>query len=485
MSTIPEVLPEEIEKQKKIEEKAREEAEARRLRILKSSNERIGLVEGTLPKISTNDVDENMSENAGGEDSVPATKTSSGSAARMAAMRRRRFKKANPTEDESLATTETQPTNDENATPTEIESTNISTSIAADQPIPDTVEKEVEMKTSEPIIEENISTKKYQGVAKMRRRMVKDRQNKNDDNTNNNNDDDETLTKLKERALKNISNKNKGLTIQSKFPIYMSIVTVILLFLAGLDVGLHQGQIDYGHQKELLQLHSDLAPRKLGVVLQEKFNKIMKRDGSNSKNKRDLLQDEFNTLQSSTDNLDEFDDNDIKKETNSKPANIDPLFGIDMDKVTEGSGIFYVVARFAVSCHRVNLAVLYYFPKNIINKLLDTLYQLIESPPLFCLVAIVIRQIIGKLILGAKLPTKVIDDNQSSKDVMSMGKAFVVNFIKSSFPTLVTMYDIFTHVRSDMYVVLCGFLVGVVAVHTVTDKLVINDIKEHGGTDEL
>jgi xanthosine utilization system XapX-like protein len=129
--------------------------------------------------------------------------------------------------------------------------------------------------------------------------------------------------------------------------------------------------------------------------------------------------------------------------------------------MTRGTGLYFTLARFAVAVHRFHLSIFYYGPQRLFHALVT---MVTPAPPIFCLVAIVIRQFIGKTILGAKLPSKV-DDETQHKDVMSMIKNFVVNFVLRAFPTAVTVYDVWTHLRADMYVVLCGFFVGIAFSH--------------------
>jgi len=147
-----------------------------------------------------------------------------------------------------------------------------------------------------------------------------------------------------------------------------------------------------------------------------------------------------------------------------KTKNIDPLFGVDLDEYTAGPGLFMLAGRLAVRAHRINLALFYYFPVNTIRSMRDFVRQLIRMPPMLCLLALVIRQVVGKVLLGAKLPDKSEDDTEpgagAGKDVMAMIKSFLMSFTARAFPTMVGLYDAFVHLRADMYVVVCGFLVG-------------------------
>lgn len=137
--------------------------------------------------------------------------------------------------------------------------------------------------------------------------------------------------------------------------------------------------------------------------------------------------------------------------------------------------------------HRKGLAVFYYFPMKIVNGIINTIKQLLIIPPMLCLVALALRQVVGKMILGAKLPDKVEDGNEH-KDVISMVKQFVTNFALATFPTAASLYDAWVHLRADMYVIVCGLLVGLAWKHSdyllqeITGK--IGKIVS-GGSDEL
>jgi hypothetical protein len=106
-----------------------------------------------------------------------------------------------------------------------------------------------------------------------------------------------------------------------------------------------------------------------------------------------------------------------------------------------GDGLYFTLARFAVRVHRWNLAIFYYGPRSFFVSLSSFVWSFKQTPPVLFLMAIIIRQIIGKVVLGAKLPDKIVDETAAS------------------------FYGVWTHLRSDMYVVLCGLLVGLAWSH--------------------
>jgi hypothetical protein len=248
----------------------------------------------------------------------------------------------------------------------------------------------------------------------------------------------------------------------------------LLLFVAGLDIGMQQHH-DYGDD---LIVHADYAPRQHGLQIVQKMKvpsfitKMMY--GSKTVVEKAIEQDS----QEDVPVIDEFADDDDK--VDDTPDNLDPLFGIDLDKITAGPGALMFLARGAIFLHRLNLKVFYHFPRKMFGAIYGTIQQLVNTPPIMALTAITVRQLIGKVILGAKLPDKLKDEKKKT-DVMSMVMNMVKTFVLGAFPTLVSIYDGWTHLRADIYVVLCGLFVGVVWHHYVSpsdSSLFVPDLAE-------
>jgi hypothetical protein len=147
---------------------------------------------------------------------------------------------------------------------------------------------------------------------------------------------------------------------------------------------------------------------------------------------------------------------------------VDPLFGVDLDLYTRGDSLYAAAARLAVRLHRMNLAAFYYLPRRLFFYVVGTFYQLAKSPPLLCLIAVAVRQVVGKLVLGAKLPPpKALAGEEAQKEVTNIIFQAVKGFFLRSFPTVFTLFDVFSHLKNDMYVVLCGLLVGLALRHSV------------------
>lgn len=410
-------------------ERAREEAEARRQRIIQGADERLGLVTGE--KVKDEEPDE------------PQQAKLSGSA-RLAAMRKRRFKKGaaakkeDEGEDEEPAAEKPSDTGAEEVAESKVEaSAQVETELVGHK---DEASGTEQSKESEPSAEEafNQSQKKYLGVARMRRQKIKERQEAQQDaNTTKSVEDIVSSEKVAHLAARK---KRKIIAL----PILMHFITTILLFLAGFDVGWQQNQI------LTATVHTELAPRQLGLKIVQRgsnrfVDKLSRWSGNGSEAAEPLLEDEFAEPKGI--------------DASSEVENIDPIFRIDLDKLTEADTLINRIARVAIFLHRLIFKAIL-MPVTIAKNLISGFTQLSTIPPLLCLVAIFIRQFVGKMVLGAKLPDIQPKDEKEEKDVVSMGKNFVKGFITNAFPKVFSVYDVWTHMRTDMFVVLCGLIVG-------------------------
>jgi hypothetical protein len=430
--------------------RAEAEAEARRKRIMEKSKDRMNKVSG-------------LQEEA--DDETDETKATS--SARMQAMRKRRFKKGGKSSkaaDESTAG-KTEETTAEKAeeVPTDAVGNEGETAPATEQgnkeePValePSKVEAENESnievneeecidETTTPMtsaVEETAaateSQKKYKGVAKMRREKM--------------------LQKKKEEAAKAADEDAKApafIPRQTKrmkqpiLPILMYILTTMLLFLAGLDVGLQYVDPEY------ILVNREFAPQ------QFTFQKLIPWSSSSSSAfVKDLGTTEGHDgyARDLTEQSDEFDT--VGSDDVDYVPNIDPLFRVDLDEITRGPGIVNQLGRGAVKIHRMILYVLWELPW----RLFALPAQLIRYPPVLCLAALCIRQLIAKVVLGAALPTAIEEDVRTTKemaDILTMIKNTVKSTVAGAFPTAVTAFEAFQLLRVDMYVLLCGVFVG-------------------------
>jgi hypothetical protein len=457
-------------------DQARQEAEARRRRILEEADGRLGLVTG---ETTTKD-----------DEAAPAEKMSG--AARLAAMRKRRFKKAaavvkDEKEAEAVeveAATEAvhEPAASSEATAgdglaSKSEEEDEEPVVAAETCPVETVEEAVNDDDDHDEIipsSNNKNQKKYMGVARMRRQKLKERQEESDGATKSTAakssvsaaaaaSTDGVVTLAKINAV--LARKTRKVSL---LPILMHFVTTLLLFLAGLDVGWQQ------HQLLTATVHTQLAPRQLGLQLLQGRNGNAKNNALKSlddlKEPLLIVEDEFAKLP--------LDDAHI--------PNIDPLFGLDLDQITRGDSILNYFARAAIFVHRSILQVVYYMPRNIVSRFATGVTNLLTIPPLLALVALLIRQLVGKVILGAHLPSLKPPDESEGKDVLSMVKNFVKGFALRAFPKVFTIYDAWSHLRTDMYVVLCGLIVGLaLQYHLMQQGLATSDGMEGAASDYM
>ena len=415
---------------------ARAQAEARRKRILEKGVSRMGKVSGEL-----------------GQDASEKKQVAS-NAARIRAARARRYGK------KSTSTAAPTPTANEKP----VESNEEPKVTEAPPPTESTVKEAVNPESVEPKVEQasgEEEKKKYLGVAKMRRRMIAKK--KAEEAAEKPTAEEEPIPSTP-KSTPDVALPTKTKKPVSKFPIYMHIVTILLLFFAGVDVGLQQYHED-------VQIHDQFAYKEHGIPLWngklkgDSGFKTIPTESSLGDTEEDIFHDEFDTM-----------DEDLK------PAgNIDPLFGVDLDDLTKGPGILNQLARGAVSIHRLILQLFYFIPKSIIMSLISIPQALLETPPALCLVALGLRQIVGKRILGAGIPSVEDDEKDSGFDLAVMAKKYMTSFISSTFPTSVVVFDAFSYLRSDMYIIMCGVFCGLAWTHMSSDKAVIVDV----GSDEL
>ncbi|CAJ1936802.1 unnamed protein product [Cylindrotheca closterium] len=425
-------------------EAARAQAEARRKRILEKAQKRMGKVSG---EVGQDDEDK---------------KQSASNAARIRAARQRRYgRKPNPTEDEKSVPTENYESDEiksAEAPGSNEESTDAVEEDNLEKPTTETTSPTLEATTSGAVAEASGYSepkKKYLGVARMRRKMILKKKTENEE------------VKGKKEAPQEsvgVDSQEKALPKTARNSIYMHIVTILLLFVAGFDVGLNQFHQD-------VRVHHQLVFKEVGIPLLH---------NSLSQQEENSLEMDVD-IQSHGDLANEFDGSD---EDESLNANIDPLFKVDLDELTKGPGFLNVLARAAVSTHRLLLRIFYFTPKNIILSLLSLPQALVKNPPTLCLLALILRQVVGKRILSAGIPGSDSEEKESGLDVVAMIKQGVAKWLSSAFPNALGIYDAFSHLRSDMYIIICGVFFGLAWSHTAIE-LQIPASDSATATDEL
>jgi hypothetical protein len=518
------------------QDRLRTAAEKRRQKILQQANTRMSIVEGTYSSsaapVTTNEEAEAAAEAKGESvedativDSVTeipvnsstdaplsdaATTTSGTTSSKLAAMRRRRFQKkavppsstsadaATTLEDKTKATevltSSSEPTLTENVAvvePVKLDNESVIGELASSVASENKIVTEAALDQND-MDEHAPTTKKYLGVAKMRRRMIKERQEQQQFTV------DETHKSDKKSSAPAVSKSStsaaaihlpkKHRSMITTMPILMYAVTTFFLFLTGLNIGLQQAQVNYCYSNQViagdtadgycyntsnepqwsLVVHSELAPRKMGGLqrLLSTMNIVLPLHGKVASEmiQKEKLQVENRLLEHQNDDAeDEFSTTEPTEKIIS-PGNIDPLFQVDLDALTAGDGLYFKLGRFAVRIHRLILTLLFYAPKSMIQSLASFIWSFVQTPPILFIMAILIRHGLGRVVLGAKLPNTVVDETQH-KDILSTVKTFVTKFVLSSFPTITVFYDVWTYIRSDMYVMLCGLFVGIALSH--------------------
>lgn len=411
-------------------DEARSAAEARRQRILDSAANRMDQVSGLAG-----------SDGKEAEETATTLPTSS----KLAAMRKRRFRKSSAaatTEGTSTGTTTT--TTPKETTESSARKEMTPPIVQAKETTPEPAKAQEEKKPTSEKTEE----KKYVGVAKMRRKMIKEKQQKKQE---------EKADEIPVSIPKKFS---KVYTPRPTWQIMMHLLTVLFLFLAGFEVGLQQSVIEY---RDDLTIHETLAPQQ-EMRLLNKGVSLSSFSPTPAVIKEAKNQDPPPTPYVS----DEQDEFDTAGKQDAKEEKLDPLFGVDLDALTAGPGLFMMFGRFAVSIHRMILSFLYYLPIRMWNNALS----LVASPPVLCLATLAIRQ--ASHAVGGKLPELIAEEAKTStqpQDIMTTIKNGVTSLIGRTFPTATKLYEAWTHLRSDMYVVLCGLFVGLVWHHYLSSML--------------
>jgi hypothetical protein len=395
-------------------DQARVTAEARRKRILENASKRNDLISGEIK------VDDETKEE------------SAKNAARIRAARQRRYGKKKPAA--AVVTTSETPDADAGEDTTKAAAA-VEEPAKTEEPakaVAETVEEPKEV-----VVEEQKDTKKYMGVAKMRRKKMLER--KQQEQLSQGGDGTTTNSATAAVVLSPKPIMQRILVV----PIYMHIFTIVLLFLAGVDVAFQPFQ-------ETVTVQNDPAVSQYGIPF---IHRSLSFPLSSPK---DLLLDNDYAASTAGGEEDEF----LKDPEHADYVpNVDPLFRIDLDQYTKGPGIISTLGRGAVSVHRFTLKMVWFTPLNFIKSVFAIPQAFMETPPLLCVVALVLRQIVGKVLLGANIAAAA-PEKDDALDVMNMAKKFVTNFLSSSFPTAISMYDAFSHLRQDMYVILCGVFCG-------------------------
>ena len=451
-------------------ETARAKAEARRQRILTKQRERMGVVSGGTEGQTGGDA--GSAGDAGAASAAAAAEgmaSPSDGMSKYAAARRRRYgnKKA-------AAAPAPAASAEESSTPVETEAP---APAAAAETSESKTENEEPAAATASDTETTKDTKKYMGVAKMRRKMIAEKKKKEEAEAGSSSSASSASgRKLAPRSMSSVAKESVR---QHRAAVLMQLFTLVLLFLAGLGVGMQNHALNDGVvvvNDQLSHTENGIgALRILGLGKATKSASDDARDSLLEKEEDANVVEGKNGADTETEG-DEFDEDvaaaadgaDAKPKAvggDDKVPNIDPLFRVDLDELTAGPGFMNVAARLAVKVHRSIMYLLLVLPLSIIKSIFALPAALMTNPPILFLLSVVIRYV-GRDLLGARLPDlDTVQGNASEdkgKDLIGSAKSMATNFLSSSFPAAAKLLEVFQDAKQDMFVILCGFFVGMI-----------------------
>ena len=452
-------------------ETARAKAEARRQRILAKQRERMGVVSGGTEGQTGGDA--GSAGDAGAASAAAAAEgmaSPSDGMSKYAAARRRRYgnKKAAAAPTPAASA-------EESSTPVETEAP---APAAAAEISESKTENEEPAAAAASDTETTKDKKKYMGVAKMRRKMIAEKKKKEEAEAGSSSSAS-SASGRKLAVPRSMSSVAKESVRQHRAAVLMQLFTLVLLFLAGLSVGMQNHALNDG----VVVVNDQLSHTENGIGALRIFG-LGKATKSASDDARDRLlekEEDANVMEGKNGadtetEGDEFDEDvaaaadgaDAKPKGvggDDKVPNIDPLFRVDLDELTAGPGFMNAAARLAVKVHRSIMYLLLVLPLSIIKSIFALPAALMTNPPILFLLSVVIRYV-GRDLLGARLPDlDTVQGNASEekgKDLIGSAKSMATNFLSSSFPAAAKLLEVFQDAKQDMFVILCGFFVGMI-----------------------
>lgn len=398
-------------------------------------------------------------ETASASASAPVKKTSSGNA-RLAQMRRRRFKKASAAANSSTANSSTNSsTNNYNSIANTVETPTLESNPST----PNDIKPIKEDKTSTST-EESIQKKKYIGVAKMRRQMLKRQKQKAQTSIQT---DSSTPTSTNTTIPSTSSSSSSDFTTkllqqQIRTTLFLKSMILVCLFFSGFYVGYQNTTLT---APIYVDNHLALIHRSHIVNKIRGTSSLLTDSDSDSTSYDDQKWD----IPPASHN-DEFSSESIMDPPLLDPtANIDPLFRVNLDIYTQGDGFLSALARQAVKLHRFG------------TRLLLGGYTFF--PPLFCILCLLIRNSTTRLALPylfgitqtykellemEQLTKKRMEESESQSnslnfDVVEMVSNAVKKMVGGVVPDFFWIgWQCWWDLRKDMYVVLCGLLFGLI-----------------------
>lgn len=184
---------------------------------------------------------------------------------------------------------------------------------------------------------------------------------------------------------------------------------------------------------------------------------------------------------------DEFAENDP---TLSKSGNVDPLFKVDLDILLQNANLPFpvdVTAKFAIGFHRAWIRYLWTLPKDAMKSLADNPKKLLggwsSGPPWMLGVALLIRCVTRLLVGSGKTrpslnpegggPIDGSGGGGKNLDILEKVVESAKNYATSTFPrTYFVVSTLLQVMKVDMYIMMCGMLIGLVAPVAREDILV-------------
>jgi len=210
-------------------------------------------------------------------------------------------------------------------------------------------------------------------------------------------------------------------------------------------------------------------------------NKQNKKGKKKSKIVLELMEDKFDSGRTRPKGVishdDEFNDGGAAEGTLDRAPNIDLLFQIDLDALLANADLpspLEYAARFAIGFHRTWVYYLWTLPTTLVKSLVSLPKNLmngwIANPPWILGIVLLIRLVI-KILMGNNKSFSLNEDKDDSGgggggkglDLMAKGMDMAKNYATSKFPKVTVFFSTLMRVmKVDMYVVLCGFLIGLV-----------------------
>lgn len=326
-----------------------------------------------------------------------------------------------------------------------------------------------------PII--SLNSRKYQGVIKIRRKMIADRKSLSKSFSQKNHN------QLKANNTGSNSKTSSSIPpyLKRRFPItpiIINLITVFCLFCVGYDVGLQNHPLNRSVvvKSELIWNENKSMP----LVIFQRKPTILTNRGEMFEKFFFFKEDIFSTETLDRDTIYRHE----KKKT------ISPASRTDANNISSEPCSVNGSSRFAIQI-KSNLIYLFItVPTYILLMILSIPLKLFKYPPILMICSIIIR-LLGRHVFHGIVPSiqemldvkagkkiitsegsvvritsvsaaQVLNSTSKSHNLSEATKKIIKNFLDTRFPTVLIAYTIFQDVKNDMFIVLFGFLTGIV-----------------------